>query len=243
MTVHHICPGVPHGTATSPRGGPPERPGCVAAASTSRTGDRPSSTVRAASNRWPVCRPSMSMTSGPPSTRWSKASRSCKPSVPPRPTSSTSASTALDLSRIKKFTGTGTGSESNENLLQPSPTNPTVLQVNGVPISVVPDGVIDPGVVWLSDKARSYIILKRAVPLDVSREAFFTADAVAVKATVRLGFGYPSESGFVRIAAGEGSSDPPAQRRRFSWVLSNPGGAAGGAVAPKAPAPGPAPTD
>ena len=114
-----------------------------------------------------------------------------------------------------------------------------MLQVNGVPISVGPDGVIDPGVVWLSDKARSYIILKRAVPLDVSREAFFTADAVAVKATVRLGFGYPSESGFVRIAADEGSSDPPAQRRRFSWVLSNPGGA----VAPKAPAPGRAPTD
>lgn len=115
----------------------------------------------------------------------------------------TSASTALDLSRIRKFTGTG--SESNENLLQLSPTNPTVMQVNGVPNSVVPDGVIDPGVVWLSDKARSYVILKRAVTLDVSREAFFTADAVAVKATVRLGFGYPSESGFVRIAAGEGS--------------------------------------
>lgn len=109
------------------------------------------------------------------------------------------------FSRIKKFTGTGTGSESNENLLQLSPTNPTVMQVNGVPISVVPDGVIDPGVVWLSDKARSYVILKRAVTRDVSREAFFTADAVAVKATVRLGFGYPSESSFVRIAAGEGS--------------------------------------
>ncbi|MCH9732272.1 MAG: phage major capsid protein [Actinomycetia bacterium] len=114
----------------------------------------------------------------------------------------TAASTALELAKLKRYTG---ATESNENLLQPSPTDATVMQINGVPISVVPDGVIDPGVVWLSDKSRSYVILKRAVTLDVSREAFFTADAVAVKATVRTGFGFPSETSFVRIALTEGS--------------------------------------
>ncbi len=109
----------------------------------------------------------------------------------------TNASTALALSKLKKFTG---DVGSNENLLQASPTTPTVMQVNGVPIVVVPDDTIEPGVVWLSDQSRQYVVMKRNVTIDVSREVFWQADAVGVKVSARVGYGWPSEQSLCRIA-------------------------------------------
>ncbi len=106
------------------------------------------------------------------------------------------AKTAAKLSKIKEATG------SNRNLLQPDATGATRRAINGVPLFVVPDNAVEDDVVWGIDKTRVFTVIRQDVSLVVDRSVYFTKDAVAVRATMRVGFAYPHPASIVRIGAG-----------------------------------------
>ena len=47
---------------------------------------------------------------------------------------------------------------------------------------------------------RVMVVMRDDVRLEVSREAYFSSDRVAVKATMRVGFAYPHPAAVVKVA-------------------------------------------
>lgn len=103
--------------------------------------------------------------------------------------------TLLALAQLKKLS---TGS--NEPLLQPDPTLPTRRQILGVPVYWSP--YIDEGCVWGIPAARVYAIIRQDVELVVDPSAYFAKDCLGIRATMRVGYGYPHPAAIVRVAAG-----------------------------------------
>lgn len=104
----------------------------------------------------------------------------------------TSPDTALDLTRLKKATG------SNEPLLQSDPAKPAGRVIAGVPLVVSPDAPAD-GTIYAIPKERAYVVLREDVQVALDSSAFFTSDRVAVRVTMRVGFAFPHESAIVRV--------------------------------------------
>jgi len=104
-----------------------------------------------------------------------------------------SSTTALQLAKLK----TGTGS--NQPLLQPDATQPTRRQVAGVPLHVVPDAVIPGGDIYAVDTARVFVVIRQDVDLRVDESRYFESDRIGIRATMRVGFGFPHEQAVVRI--------------------------------------------
>ncbi|HLS78007.1 MAG TPA: phage major capsid protein [Nocardia sp.] len=105
--------------------------------------------------------------------------------------------TALALSKLKESTG------SNRPLLTPDPTQPGARMVQGVPLLVSP--YVTNGDVWGIPNAFAYTTMRRDVTLDISDQAYFSSDRVAVKATMRLAFGFPHPAAIVRIGEPDAS--------------------------------------
>lgn len=103
------------------------------------------------------------------------------------------ASTVLRLSKLK------VGDTWNLPLLQPDPTLPTRRQVLGRPLFAVPDTVLGDDVVWGIDRSRAFVVIREDVTLAVDASAYFSSDQLAVRATMRVGFGFPHEAALVRI--------------------------------------------
>lgn len=103
--------------------------------------------------------------------------------------------TLLALSQLKKLT-----SGSNEPLLQPDPTLPTRRQILGIPVHWSP--AVDEGAVWGISAARTYVVLRQDVELVVDESRYFERDSVGIRATMRIGFGFPHPQAVVRVAAG-----------------------------------------
>lgn len=110
------------------------------------------------------------------------------------------ASTVLALSKVKKLT---TGS--NEPLLTPDPTLPTRRQILGVPLWSLPNTVIPNGVVWGIDASRVFVVLRQDVELAVDPSFYFGKDSLAVRAVMRVAFGFPHEGSVVKIAPEPGT--------------------------------------
>jgi hypothetical protein len=55
-------------------------------------------------------------------------------------------------------------------------------------------------VVWGFSKAFGYLVLRDVASVESDRSVFFTSDRVAVRATVRLGFGFPNPAAIVKIS-------------------------------------------
>ena len=93
---------------------------------------------------------------------------------------------------LKQATG------SNVPQLGPNPTVATRRTILGAPLFTVAGRTSRrrlrhprcPGVVVMRDDVR----------LEVSRDAYFSSDRVAVKATMRIGFAYPHPAAVVRAA-------------------------------------------
>lgn len=113
------------------------------------------------------------------------------------------ANTARELSKLKKFIGTDI--ESNQPLLQPDPALAGRRTINGVPLHVVPGTAIADGEVWGFDGRRVFSVLREDVTLAVDPSWAFGKDSVAVRATIRVAFGYPHPAAIAHIAPG-GSS-------------------------------------
>ncbi|WBL19207.1 phage major capsid protein [Citricoccus sp. NR2] len=69
--------------------------------------------------------------------------------------------------------------------------------IMGRPVIVnkhVPEGTI-----WAVDKTKIFSVLREGTTLAISDGPFFTSDRVAIRATLRIGFGFPQPLGLVRI--------------------------------------------
>jgi len=101
----------------------------------------------------------------------------------------------LALAELKEQTG------SNKPLLTPDPTMPTRRMIQGVPLYVSP--AVDEGTVWGYDKAFVHVVRREDTTLAVDHSAFFTSDRVAVRATMRVGFGFPHKASIIKISLSE----------------------------------------
>lgn len=110
------------------------------------------------------------------------------------------ASTVLALSKLKKLT---TGS--NEPLLQPDPTLPTRRQILGVPLYSVPATVVPANTVWAVDISRVFVVVRQDVELSVDESFYFGSDSLAVRAVMRVAFGFPHQRAVIKIAPEPGT--------------------------------------
>lgn len=109
----------------------------------------------------------------------------------------TDPDTALLLATVKEQTG------SQRPLLEPDPTQPTRRVVGGVPLWVSP--AVTAGTVWGIPQDRTIVVIRRDVTLDVDESAYFSSDRIAVRVTMRVGFGFPHEAAVVHIGPPVGS--------------------------------------
>jgi HK97 family phage major capsid protein len=104
-----------------------------------------------------------------------------------------SPAVALALAQLKEYGASG----SNVPLLGVDPTQPTRRLVQGVPLIVSP--AVGDDVVWAIPRQYSYVVLHDDVTLDVDASPFFTSDRIAVRATLRVSWGFPHPASIVRI--------------------------------------------
>jgi len=98
---------------------------------------------------------------------------------------------ALTLAKLKDESG------SNRPLLGTDPTAPTRRTILGIPLVTSPAVAED--TIWAYDRTRIVTVMRDDVTLDVDRSAYFTTDRIGIRATMRIGFGYPHPASIVRI--------------------------------------------
>lgn len=91
--------------------------------------------------------------------------------------------------------------DSLEPLLGVDATAATVRSLLGV--SLISCSGVKPGTVWGIDPRYSLAVLRKDVQLEVSRDVYFETDRTAVKATMRVGFGFshPKSIAKIKLAA------------------------------------------
>jgi HK97 family phage major capsid protein len=110
-----------------------------------------------------------------------------------------SPANALLLAQLKR------GDGSNEPLLQASvdPTAPITRQILGSRLLVSP--AVDDDVIWAIPQVHSLVVVREDVETEVSTDVYFTSDRVAVKTTMRVGWGWPHPAAVVKIQVSDGS--------------------------------------
>ncbi|MBE7699241.1 phage major capsid protein [Oerskovia sp. Sa1BUA8] len=98
---------------------------------------------------------------------------------------------ALILAQLKDEDG------SNRPLLGVDPTQPTRRLVQGVRLFVSP--AVAPGTVFGIPADRSLVVLRDDVTVDVDHSVFFTSHRVAVRAIMRVGFGFPHAAAIQKV--------------------------------------------
>jgi HK97 family phage major capsid protein len=107
----------------------------------------------------------------------------------------TNPATAMSLAKIKTYTA----GASNEPLLGPDPTMPGQRQILGVPLLTSPSVTTTNNVVWGVSKAFAYFVIRQDAQVESDRSVYFTSDRVAIRATLRVGFGFPNPAAIVKI--------------------------------------------
>lgn len=97
----------------------------------------------------------------------------------------------LALAKIKSGTG------SNSPLLGLDATSAGQRRVLGVPL--LSSSSVAAGTIWGIPQSRVFAVIRKNPTLEVDRSAFFTSDRVAVKATMRISFGFPHPLALVRL--------------------------------------------
>lgn len=92
---------------------------------------------------------------------------------------------ALVLSKVRDETG------SNRPLVGETGT------VAGLPLVVTRHA--KPGEVWVVDARTIYVVVREDIAIETSRDVYFSSDRVAVKAVMRVGFGFVRPEAIVRI--------------------------------------------
>jgi HK97 family phage major capsid protein len=99
---------------------------------------------------------------------------------------------ALALSLLRTTT-----SGSNETLLQADPTQPARRVLQGRPLLVSANVAV--GDVYGVPEDRCVMVVREDADVVADGSPFFTSDRTAVRATMRVGFGFPHEAAVVRI--------------------------------------------
>lgn len=105
----------------------------------------------------------------------------------------TNPATAKTLAKLKELTG------SNKPLLQPDPTLPGRNQILGIPLLTSPSVTVTQNVVWGIASQFNYLVIREQAEVESDRSVFFTSDRVAVRAIVRLGYGFSHPPSLVKI--------------------------------------------
>lgn len=98
---------------------------------------------------------------------------------------------ALILAQLKE---SGT---SNRPLLGADPTSATRRLLQGVPLLV--SSAVTPGTVWGIPLLRAVVVRRNDVDLQVDKSAYFTSDRTAIRATMRVGFGFTHPAAIQKI--------------------------------------------
>jgi HK97 family phage major capsid protein len=69
--------------------------------------------------------------------------------------------------------------------------------INGVRLLVSPS--VTAGTIWGIPQDRAVVVIREDATVETDKSAFFTSDRVAVKAIMRVGFGFPHLAGLVKI--------------------------------------------
>ena len=101
--------------------------------------------------------------------------------------------TASALAKLKVSTG------SNLPLFGTGAVNGIQRDVLGIPLRVSPYVVA--GTAWGIPTSRVFGVIRKDVTVDVDRSAFFTKDQTAIRAVMRLGFGFVQPEAVVKIKA------------------------------------------
>lgn len=102
--------------------------------------------------------------------------------------------TLLALSELK------IGSSYNLPLLGPDAASPTKRSILGTPIYWSP--YVEEGLVWLVARSKSFVVMRNDTSVVTDTSAFFSSDRTAIRATMRVSFGWPHEAAVVRIGTG-----------------------------------------
>lgn len=103
----------------------------------------------------------------------------------------TSPATALELATMK------VSDDARVPLLSLDPAQPARRTIEGLPLLVSPR--VKAGVVWGLPSSRVITALRSDATIDTSNDAYFSSDRVAIRATMRVGFGMPHPAAVVRI--------------------------------------------
>ena len=103
----------------------------------------------------------------------------------------TSPGEALALSTLKE------GTDSIRPLLTADVTTPTARTIYGRPLLV--GATIGVKTAWAIPSDRTFLVVRDDARIEVDRSVFFTSDRVAVKATMRIAFGFAHSAGIVKI--------------------------------------------
>ncbi len=103
----------------------------------------------------------------------------------------TNPATALALAKVKQATG------SNAPLLGADPTAATSRSVLGVPLYV--SASVAANTLWALDRSRVWLVLREDTTVEADRSVYFTSDRVAVRATMRVGFGLVHAQAVVKV--------------------------------------------
>jgi len=102
-----------------------------------------------------------------------------------------SPATALTLATLKEE------ATSNKALLSADPTTPTSRVIAGVPLYVAPD--IADGIVWGIPRQHVLMVVRQDASVVTDTSAYFSSDRVAVRATLRVGFGYTYPAAVIKV--------------------------------------------
>ena len=108
----------------------------------------------------------------------------------------TNPATAQALPKVKQYTA----GASNMPLLGADPTMPGQRQILGIPLLTSPYVTTTNNVVWGVPQAFSYFVIRQDGLVESDRSVLFTSDRVAVRAIMRVGFGFPNPAAVVKIA-------------------------------------------
>jgi len=86
---------------------------------------------------------------------------------------------------------------SNEPLLGRDATSATSRTILGVPVFV--SEFVAANTLWALDRSRVWLVVRDDAAVEADRSVFFTSDRVAVKATMRAGFGFVHPQSVVRV--------------------------------------------
>ncbi|PRZ41910.1 HK97 family phage major capsid protein [Antricoccus suffuscus] len=97
----------------------------------------------------------------------------------------------MNAATYLRFAGIKQADASNVGLLE------TQFAINGVPVHVTEDLADD--VVYGADTSKALLIIRDRAKVEVSNEAYFSTDEVAVKVTMRADLAFPSPKSIVKI--------------------------------------------